>query len=352
LSTYVPSSKAWAEEGPEEVAEELFRIPLPLPNDALRAVNAYLWRGDDGDLLIDCGWDDPLSWDVLTASLARFGSSLESIRQVFATHVHGDHLGAAGQIRKAGGALVTLGLGDRETALIQANDPAVSRSRTRELLLRHGADALVAALDQEQADHPRISRPAPLPDLFVSGGELLFQGRELELLPTPGHTRGHLCLWDGQDRLLFAGDHVLPHITPSIGVEVPTEHLPLLDFLRSLQLVRDLPAQLVLPAHGPSFQDLRGRVEELLRHHEERLLLCLEAVSLGARSATEVARSLPWTRRERRFDDLDNFNQLLAVNETAAHLDLLAERGELLREVSDLRVMFKVPPDQQRRQEP
>lgn len=342
MSAYVPASSAWAEDGPEEVAEGIFRIPLPLPNDALRAVNSYLWRSQEGDLLVDCGWVDPRSWEVLKSSLERFGSSLQSVRQVFATHVHGDHLGAAGQIREAGGAFVTLGLGDHETAQILATDPGLSRSRTRELLLRNGADSLVVALDRELAEHPRPQHLSPLPDLFISGGELLFQGRELDVLPTPGHTRGHLCLWDGRDRTFFAGDHVLPHITPSIGVEVPSAGLPLLEFLRSLELVRDLPAQLVLPAHGPTFTNLKDRVDELLVHHEHRLQLCLEAVGAGSHTAMAVAGALPWTRRERHFSELDSFNQMLAVNETVAHLELLAERGALQREMADLRVEFTV----------
>lgn len=169
-------------------------------------------------------------------------------------------------------------------------------------------------------------------------------GRELEVIPTPGHTRGHLCLWDSSAAILFAGDHVLPHITPSIGVEVPDGSLPLLNFLRSLEQVRELPAKLILPAHGPAFQDLAGRVDELLEHHRQRLLLCGEAVVNGARTAIDVARALPWTRRGRRFEDLDTFNQMLAVAESAAHLELLAERGELGRVVSNSVVTFTPTP--------
>jgi len=346
LTGYVPTPAVWAEGGPEEVADGLFRIPLPLPNDGLRAVNAYLWRGEQGDLLIDCGWVHPLSWEALTSSLKRFGSGVKSIRHLFATHVHGDHLGAAGQIRAEGGAFVTLGLGDRETAQILATDPGLARSRTRDLLLRHGAAQLVEALDRESAANPQAPWLSPLPDLFIGGGELRFQGRRLEVLPTPGHTRGHLCLWDSSSQILFAGDHVLPHITPSIGVEVPLGGLPLLHFLQSLELVRHLPARLVLPAHGPTFGDLAGRVDQLLQHHQQRLQLCREAVATGCRTALAVAQAVPWTRRERRFADLDSFNQLLAVNETVAHLDLLAEQGELVSVLSDLGVEFTLAPSE------
>lgn len=330
----------WTQGGPEEVASAIFRIPLPLPGDGLKAVNAYLVRGPNGDLLIDCGWVHPSSWEVLTGALRRLGSGLGAIRHLFATHVHGDHLGAAGRIRDAGGAFVTLGLGDKETAQVLATAPELARTRTRELLRRHGAAEVAEAIERAAAASPRPPWLSPLPDLFIGGGELRFDGRALEVLPTPGHTRGHLCLFDRSRAILFAGDHVLPHITPSIGVELPDGGLPLLHFLRSLEQVRDLPAQLVLPAHGPVFKDLAGRVDQLLAHHQQRLLLCREAVEAGARNAMAVARSLPWTRRARQFQDLDPFNQLLAVNETAAHLELLAERGQVTRVVSDLEVQF------------
>jgi glyoxylase-like metal-dependent hydrolase (beta-lactamase superfamily II) len=344
LSPVATTGSAWAEGSPEEVGDRMFRIPLPLPGDGLKAVNAYLLQGVQGDLLIDCGWDDSQSWEALTQALARLGSGLGSVRMVFATHVHGDHLGAAGRIRDVGRAFVTLGLGDRESAVLLATNPDLARSRTRALLRRHGADSVAEAMDEVASRQPQRVWLAPLPDLFISAGEIRMAGRELEVIPTPGHTRGHLCLWDSSAAILFAGDHVLPHITPSIGVEVPDGNLPLLNFLRSLELVRKLPAKLVLPAHGPVFQDLAGRVDELLEHHRQRLLLCREAVADGARTAIDVARALPWTRRGRRFEDLDTFNQMLAVAESAAHLELLAERGELGRVVSNSVVTFTPNP--------
>jgi glyoxylase-like metal-dependent hydrolase (beta-lactamase superfamily II) len=344
LSPASAIGSAWAEGGPEEVGDRIFRIPLPLPGDGLKAVNAYLLRSEEGDLLIDCGWDDSQSWEVLTRALGRLGSGLGSVRLMFATHVHGDHLGAAGRIRDGGRAVVTLGLGDRESAVLLATDPGLARSRTRALLRRHGADSVADAMDEADSRQPHRVWLAHLPDLFIAGGELRMAGRELEVIPTPGHTRGHLCLWDSSAAILFAGDHVLPHITPSIGVEVPDGSLPLLNFLSSLEHVRELPAKLVLPAHGPAFQDLAGRIDELSEHHRQRLLLCQEAIGAGARTATDVARALPWTRRGRRFEDLDTFNQMLAVAESAAHLELLAERGELGRVVSNSVVRFKPNP--------
>jgi glyoxylase-like metal-dependent hydrolase (beta-lactamase superfamily II) len=156
--------------------------------------------------------------------------------------------------------------------------------------------------------------------------------RQLRAVATPGHTSGHMVFVDVDARLLFAGDHVLPHITPSIGFEGFSDGHGLEAFLGSLRASRDLPADLVLPGHGPVFADLAGRVDELLAHHDTRLAACVAALDDGPRTAAEVARALTWTRRERSFADLDTFNSMLATTETITHLELLADRGDVARE--------------------
>ena len=129
--------------------------------------------------------------------------------------------------------------------------------------------------------------------------------------------------------LLFAGDHVLPHITPSIGFEAVPSRQPLHDYLQSLRLVRGLPDTRLLPAHGPVAASVHARIDELLAHHEDRLGRCLDAVRAGAATAYEAAGCLRWTRRERQLGELDPFNQMLAVIETRAHLELLVAQGRL-----------------------
>ena len=134
---------------------------------------------------------------------------------------------------------------------------------------------------------------------------------------------------DARAGLLFAGDHVLPHITPSIGFEADPAASPLRDYLDSLALVRALPDLRLLPAHGPVTESVHARVDELLRHHAVRLDQMASAVATGATTVYETARLVGWTRRLRTLTDLDPFNQLLAVLETAAHLELLVAQGRL-----------------------
>jgi glyoxylase-like metal-dependent hydrolase (beta-lactamase superfamily II) len=134
---------------------------------------------------------------------------------------------------------------------------------------------------------------------------------------------------DEPANLLFAGDHILPHITPSVGFEVGRSELPLRDYLESLTLVRSMPDTRLLPAHGPVTESAHARIDELLEHHRTRLDLIFDSVAKGAFTGYESAGMITWTRRERRLDELTTFNKMLAIMETALHLDLLVAQGRL-----------------------
>ena len=118
----------------------------------------------------------------------------------------------------------------------------------------------------------------------------------------------------------------------SIGFEPVPSDSPLAAYLKSLALVRERPDARLLPAHGRVTESVHQRVDELFVHHDQRLTVSREAVMSGASTAFEVARALRWTRRDRRFDELDLMNQMLAVNETLAHLDVLVSRSMLTGE--------------------
>jgi glyoxylase-like metal-dependent hydrolase (beta-lactamase superfamily II) len=196
---------------------------------------------------------------------------------------------------------------------------------------------------KELADHVAGYERPPIdadewaaPDEWLRDGQVVaVGGRSLAAIETPGHTSGHLVYHDASAALLFAGDHVLPQITPSIGFQAVRPESPLRDYLTSLQLVRAMPDARLLPAHGPVTSSVHERVDELLAHHEERLDLTLQALDTGAETAFEVAGQLHWTRRRRRLADMDPFNEMLAVLETSAHLQVLAERGLVVSERVD-----------------
>jgi glyoxylase-like metal-dependent hydrolase (beta-lactamase superfamily II) len=326
----VTDRNAWTLPGAEEVAPGVHRIPLPLPNDGLRAVNVYAVATEDGFVLIDAGWDIPESREVLAQALGGLGASLADIRRFLVTHVHRDHYTQAIVVRREFGARVGLGIGEKPTLdSLQSPDRSPLMGQVEHLYVLGAPD-----LAETIGGFVRNARPDfeqwESPDEWLEPGKLsLPGGRVLEAVPTPGHTSGHLVFHDLAGSLLFAGDHVLPTITPSIGFEPVLSPEPLGDFLRSLALVRSRPDALLLPAHGPVTASVHARVDELLDFHGRRLDEIEAAALKGAETAFEVAGILRWTRRELTLSDLDPFNAMLAVFETGAHLDLLAAQGRL-----------------------
>jgi glyoxylase-like metal-dependent hydrolase (beta-lactamase superfamily II) len=224
---------------------------------------------------------------------------------------------------------VLLGAGEKRAIETLTGDRAPALRTQFEMLARYGGEKVLAAL---RAAGMRADVRDPgyePPDAYVDSGEQFQVGeRVLEAIATPGHTRGHLVFFDRAGGLLFAGDHVLPHITPSVGFEVDPPRLALDAYLGSLRLVRRLPDAVLLPAHGPAGGRVHERVDALLDHHDRRLAEMLRVLGDGASTAYEVATRTFWTSRRRLFGDLDPFNQMLAVFETALHLDLLVARGQ------------------------
>ncbi|WP_037813516.1 MBL fold metallo-hydrolase [Streptomyces sp. NRRL S-1022] len=312
-------------------------VRVPIPDNPLGYTLVYVVDTDRGPVLVDTGWDDPGSWDALTAGLAACGTAVGEVYGVVITHHHPDHHGLSARVREASGAWVAL----------HAADAAIVR-RTRETRPERWFSYMAAKLTAAGApeEHvaplrtPRVGAlpglsPA-LPDREIVPGELLdLPGRRLRAIWTPGHTPGHVCLHleeehparlPGQGRL-FSGDHLLPGITPHIGLyEDPDDATvtdPLGDYLDSLERIGRLTPAEVLPAHQQSFTDGPGRVRALLDHHESRLagLLALLAEPL---TPWQLAERMEWNRP---WTDIPYGSRNIAVSEAESHLRRLVKLG-------------------------
>lgn len=326
----VAAVASWTDAVAEKVADGVHRLPLPLP-DELAAVNVYALEQPDGLTLIDAGQAMRRCRSRLEELLAQLGAGLGDVRQFLVTHAHRDHYTLATQVRAEFG--TSVGLGIKEAASLAAvSQPNWQAFRSQlEELRRAGAEELAARIEAEAAAQGLDHQVWSPPDRWLLDNEELGVGeRSLRAIHTPGHTQGHMVFHDPSAELLFAGDHVLPHITPSIGLEPVPGRSPLADFLASLRRIRMLPDAMLLPAHGPAAQSVHGRVDELLEFHDSRLTAMVSAVDAGQETAHQVAHALTWTRRDVRLDALPDFHQMLAVVETAAHLLLLEEQGRLV----------------------
>jgi glyoxylase-like metal-dependent hydrolase (beta-lactamase superfamily II) len=298
--------------------------------DGLRAVNVYAIEAADGITLIDAGWVMTEAHNQLSNGLATIGFDLGDVRQCVVTHTHRDHYTLAVALRRLFGFKIALGLLERPALDILINRPFDIAIQQIHELVRCGARELAEEVD---ASHPLHLDPEhwDWPDTWLADGEIVeLSSRRLRVQHTPGHTQGHVMFADDAGGLVFTGDHVLPHITPSIGYEFPVPRLPLGDYLSSLRHLLTSPDAVLLPAHGPVGASVHARVRQLIVHHAQRLdatFACAED-SDGV-TAFDVASQLSWTRRRRDLSELDPFNKMLAIFETAAHLDVLVNDDTL-----------------------
>ncbi|GAY11905.1 MBL fold metallo-hydrolase [Pseudonocardia sp. N23] len=330
----------WTAPGTYRCAPGVYRIPLPLPNDGLRAVNVYAIEDVGGWTLVDSGWALTVAEELLAESLSALGTGLDGVRRFLVTHSHRDHYTMGVELRRRFGSRVLLGAGEKP-GLDEINRPDRGQggSSHMERLRQAGAADLADLIMANPPPRMDLTMWEP-PDEWLEDGAVLTVGpeehdpagsgpigRTLTAIATPGHTRGHLVFADSDHDLMFTGDHVLPTITPSIGFEPIAPPSPLSDFLTSLQLLRDRPDAAMLPAHGKIGRRVHERVDELLAHHAQRLDDTFAGLVEGRTTAKEVASTLAWTRRGRTLAELDPFNRMLAILETAVHLEVLVERG-------------------------
>ncbi|MEU8710866.1 MBL fold metallo-hydrolase [Streptomyces sp. NPDC048663] len=314
-------------------------VEVPIPDNPLGHTLVYVVDTDRGPVLVDTGWDDPGSWDVLTAGLAACGTAAGEVYGVVVTHHHPDHHGLSGRVREASGAWIAL----------HAADAAIVR-RTRETRPERWFTYMTAKLEAAGAPEEHVAplRGGPrrrtslpglspaLPDREIVHGELLdLPGRRLRGVWTPGHTPGHVCLHleeehparpAGRGRL-FSGDHLLPEITPHVGLyEDPDDATvtdPLGDYLDSLERIGRLAPAEVLPAHQYTFTDAPKRVRELLDHHEERLA-ALRALLQQPLTLWQLAVRMEWNRP---WEQIPYGSRNIAVSEAEAHLRRLVKLG-------------------------
>jgi glyoxylase-like metal-dependent hydrolase (beta-lactamase superfamily II) len=325
---------------PNEVAPGIFRLEIPLPDNPLGTVNAYALLAD-GVHLIDCGWDTPEAYSALVAQLNALGADVKDIREILVTHIHPDHFGLAGRLADETGAQVLMHRVEAIYVSRRYEDTRGLVSEMDEWLRMHGVPGkeLSAMTRASLAMIERVD--VRRPDVLLEGGELVTWGdHTFEVLWTPGHSMGLICLYDGKAQVLISGDHVLERISPQVGLHAQSLGNPLADYLDSLRLVRNLPVQTVLPGHGLPFHDLPGRVDELMKHHQERLDQMRAQLDQIGQPAYEVASHLAWRGSEHGWTMLAPFQRRMAVTETVAHLEYMYSRGQIGKENKGGRILY------------
>jgi glyoxylase-like metal-dependent hydrolase (beta-lactamase superfamily II) len=312
---------------PEKLGGGVWSIPVPIPGNPLGHTLVYALESAKGPVLIDAGWEHPDSWTALRDGLTTLGLDVGDVRGVVVTHYHPDHAGLAGRVREASGAWIAMHHADAEIVQMFHDVVREDVDRTWELDAMRRAGAPDGELTQQQPG-PFIDPPA-LPDRELADGELVdLPGRRLRAIWTPGHSPGHLCLHLEDGDRIFTGDHVLPTITPHIGLypyDRPGD--PLGDFLGSLGQVAGIQAGEVLPAHQYRFSGLSERTAALVAHHEARLTEVAELLTDAPTTLWALAAGMKWRDP---WESMPLMARRMAAGEAAAHLRTL-ERRDIAR---------------------
>ncbi len=308
--------------------QTLTRIAIPTPEPfPVGDVNTYL-LGPAPWTLVDCGPTTEEAWDALVAGLGAAGCAVEALERLVLTHPHADHAGLAGRLRAASGCSVWAHPADHGRLLGDAGEWEASCSFLVEVCLRAGVPAdPIAALRRRLRDMPRYYTPPDHMEALDEGTRLGQGAVSYRVLHTPGHSRGSVCLWDPESRLLLSGDTLLPDISSNAILEPGEGRFRQKSFLEHQQTLRRLAAlgpRRVLPGHGRPGGDPRPLLAERARFHEHRAAKVYDLVHRGLRT--------PWEIAVRLFPKMEREYPYLGVSEVVGHLDLLAERGTVVFE--------------------
>lgn len=302
-----------------EVVPGIHMLELPLPF-SLGIVNVWLVRLESGWLLIDTGMQTEACFDALVRALEGLSVEWRDIRRILLTHIHPDHMGLASRLIPLTGAPLDLHWADQEL-LMQIVNTDVHYDWQQEILITAGVSTEMRALVHASMLEIQQSFERLSPDRLLSGGETIATAHGLlEVIWTPGHSPGHVCLYDRERRVLISGDHILQHISPNIGWQ--PGHDALGEFLSSLDRIAALDVDLILPSHGSPFSGHREWVRKTQEHHAERCGRIVTLIEGGASTAHQIAERL-WNRH------LSPFHYRFAIFEVLAHLEYLERRGAL-----------------------
>jgi glyoxylase-like metal-dependent hydrolase (beta-lactamase superfamily II) len=319
----------------EEILPGLYRIKVPLPGSPLKATNSYVIRGTERSLIIDTGWNREDCMAALVSGLNECGVDLKKA-DFFITHMHADHAGLVSTLAGEG-ARIYFGWADAE--IIRSATP---EHWEKQIDFARKCGFPGEELERAIGSHPgRRYSPSNSLNLCVSkdGDTISIEDYLFECIETPGHTEGHICLYEPSKKIFICGDHILVDITPNITLSAE-ERNPLKEYLMSLDKVYDLDVELVLPGHRSIFRNQKERIQELKQHHQIRLKEVISILGKGKQNAFQIASQMTWDISYKSWDLFPPAQKWFAFGEALAHLKYLEEEGKVEWGMEKQGIMF------------
>jgi glyoxylase-like metal-dependent hydrolase (beta-lactamase superfamily II) len=319
----------------------IFRIPLPIPfRQAGGPVNAYIIEEEHGLLIFDPGLGTAPSQAALSEGFARIGRRFEEVNRILISHGHLDHFGAAAWVVEQAGHPIPISIhnADRDKVLQSGADWPILLNRNAGLFTQLGMPLKVleetsAAIGRNASLGRKLTDVMPL----TPGERYRCRHVTLEVHHMPGHTTGLCCLYEPNHRLLFSADHLLERVSPNPVIDLSVDgerssFKPLISYFQSLEKVRSLAIDQVLPGHSEPFDHCTEVIDSLSSFYERRQAKILEILDCGPLTVYEIMKNL--------FLSGDGFELILMISETLGNLELLEERGVVKRDTGGKFIRF------------
>ncbi|MCH6264642.1 MBL fold metallo-hydrolase [Neobacillus citreus] len=289
-----------------EIGVTQVTVPLPF---RLNHVNCFLAEGANGWTIIDAGLNTEVSRDIWRPIIEK-----HDVKDIIITHYHPDHFGYAGTLQQLTNAEVWMTEVDEKTGLDCWEQESIAKMKQHYDTFGFPDDLSAVLTSDENSFNAKVKPYPTVNHHLIEGMKIPFGNYEYEVIFTPGHSDGLISLFNKENSILFSTDHILPRISPNISYWFRGIRNPLEAFFQSLEKIKVLDADFVIPSHGKPFRGANQRIDELLAHHQERLEKVCEVLK-QPRTIYEVNGHL--------FQNLNIHETRFAVGETLAHLEYL-----------------------------
>lgn len=306
-----------------EVYPKVYRNEIPLPNFPLKTINSYIIVSEQRNIIVDTGFNTEAGRAAILKGIRELNIDLKKTDLIL-THMHPDHAGMALFLQKLG-ATVYIGQTDREllNSIILKEAKAPFEALAEMLSFEKEIFPSLANLYGDNSTKEVVFHPLREGDT-LSIGDYVF-----EVVNTPGHTPGHIGLYERKHKLFFCGDHILDHISPSVmfwGFEQDALGI----YMKSLAKVYSLNVKLLFTGHFDLITNHRKRIKELISLCEERIQETKDLMGKGNMTPHETAANLHWNIKEK-WEDFSKMQRFMAVSETLTHLEHLTHKKNLKR---------------------
>lgn len=294
-------------------------------------VSLYVLNIRNTVILIDAGYSMQYWKNAFCKALNELKINLKDIDYCIITHEHPDHTGLMVDLKRANPKVkicihkIAHELAKLRLNLIKKNNFEERVENRKELLISYGLRKEEVDLIIQRFGTGTWGSDYIKPDLLLNDNDKIVEG-ELQIIHSPGHSVGHICIYYARKGIIFSGDHILSKITPHLGtLAIPGamefnkknnyENI-LEDYLRSLDRIDELNSKIILPGHEQIIYDPHERITAIKNHHQNRLFEISKIIENNPMPPLQIA-------LHHFGDDLDQMNKILAISETLVHLDYL-----------------------------